>query len=203
MGYLDHEYLVGPTKLFGDELVDARFAELDFLFAAYDVSAWSGYSRFYYWNVSDSDYNRDRYTVELHLFDTRIALPIKVEFAPHTANIIGVDAPRYLDAYSPYLDPEFLRAGRQVEAAAALQLYADGAAIKAEHLYGFQPTGDRNTFSTVFYTTHENERSEYLMTVEFRPYSPDIVHIRVETMEDAYYREEENAEAEAHGAFSD
>jgi hypothetical protein len=195
-GYVEHERTVGPMKMFGNELVDARFEELNILFSAYDVTAWSGFSEFYHWNVADADYDRDRYTVELHLFDTRTPLCVKVEFAPHTANIIGVDAPRYLDAYSPYLDYDYLKEARQVEARAALDLYAAGEG----HPYDFCSSGfkvdGRNKVSGDFCLGALTMYS-HVMTIEFRPHSPDIVHIRIETMEDALYR------AEGHGAFCD
>jgi hypothetical protein len=191
MGYLDREYLWGPKKLVGNELIDARFSEIEFLTSAYDVSHWSSCSRvckFHGWTVADADLEKNTYTVELNLRDTKTVLPLRVEFRPDTAEIVGVDAPRYLDAYSPYLDPDFLLAGRGVEADTALELYGAGFGREA-YVSGFR-FDSKNTLSADFDLGEGSY--DYVMTIEFRPFSTDIVHIRVETMTEAEIMAEQN-----------
>jgi hypothetical protein len=175
--YVEHEVLVGPKELAGDELVDARLDAVSYLATVYDVSHWSNFPNAAGWTVSGWHTDTDKWFVNLSLSDTTTVLILTVWFKPNTAQIVDLFVPdnllanRMVKANDAFLAYSFDRLGGIYEAKEFLPHGPDE--VRAELILGW------------------GDDVSHTMTVEFKPHTAEVVHVDVREID------------EGHGAFCD
>jgi hypothetical protein len=175
MAYVEHERLVEEPD--GDELIDARFGEINYLKTVYDVSHWSNFPRAAGWSVSNWHVDNDKWLVNLSLLDSMTILVLTVQFKPNTAEIVDVFV------------PDNLLTARMDEANDAFITYS------FDSLGGVYEAGlfraNRPNELIVDLILGWGDDVSHTMTVEFKPHTAEVVHVDVREID------------EAHGAFCD